>query len=177
MLVTTPNQCPNCGGSLPEQAAFCPTCGTRLAYPEHPWRNEQVSLAQLVENANQTLLKSGASAAEYAFGAGCSLAAILIVGLLLVLFLFGLRQWTTLGIVLVIALLAATLLATYLARRARSATLARTYERVVQPEIEAYLRANQLTRQEFDDQVARLVGSNEPLSQYLSPTPVLESES
>ncbi|HLE16071.1 MAG TPA: zinc-ribbon domain-containing protein [Anaerolineales bacterium] len=176
MLVTTPNQCPNCRAGLPEKAVFCPTCGTRLSYPEQQTSAAEADLAQLVENANQTLLKSGTGAAEFAFGVGCSLATILIVGLLLIMFLFGMRAWTALGVVTVIAVLVATLVAAYLARRARNATLATTYRKVVQPEIEAYLHEHQLTRQEFDDQAADLVASDEPLSQYLSPSPALESE-
>lgn len=176
MLVTTPSKCPNCGARLPEKAAFCPTCGTRLAYPDQAEKPESGSLEQLVEDANQTLLKSGAGAAEYAFGAGCTLAMILIVGLLLVLFLFGLRDWTTLAVFSLIGVLVATLVAALLARRARSATIATTYERTVQPEIDGYLREHQLTRQEFDDRAAELVASGDPLSPYLSPTPPLESE-
>jgi hypothetical protein len=175
MLVTTPNQCPNCRASLPEQAAFCPTCGTRLAYPQEE-AAEGGDLGQLVENANQALEKSGAGAAEYVFGASCSLAMILIVGLLLVLFLFGIREWTTLGVVSLIAVLIATLTAVFLARRARNANIASTYNKVVQPEIDNFLHENQLTRQEFDDQAAAMVAPDEPLSQYLSPTPTLESE-
>jgi type IV secretory pathway TrbD component len=175
-LVTTPFKCPNCGASLPEQAAFCPTCGTHLTYPEQPEFSEGEGLHQLVKIANQTLLKSGASAAEYAFGAGCSLAMILIVGLLLVLFLFGIREWTTLAVVSLIAILVATLVAAFLARHARNATIETVYLKTIQPEIESYLREHQLTRQEFDDQAADLVASGEPLSRYLSPMPPIESE-
>jgi hypothetical protein len=176
MLVTTPSVCPNCGANLPEGAAFCPTCGTRLAYPQPPEAAPGADLGQLVENANQTLFKSGASAAEFAFGAGCFLAMIFIVIMLLVLFLFGLREWTTLAVISLISVLAATLVASFLARRARNATIATTYSKTVQPEIELYLREHQLTRQEFDDQAAELVASDEPLSRYLSPNPSLESE-
>jgi len=176
VLVTTPSKCPNCGASLPEKAAFCPTCGTRLAYPQETESAEANGLEQLVDNANQTLLKSGAGAAEYAFGAGCFLAMIVIVGLLLVLFLFGMREWTTLAIISLVGVLAATLIAALMARRARNATIATTYRKTVQPEIETYLNEHQLSRQEFDDQAAEIVASEDPLSRYLSPTPPLERE-
>jgi MFS superfamily sulfate permease-like transporter len=101
---------------------------------------------------------------------------ILIVGLLLVLFLFGIREWTTLAVVSLIAILVATLVAAFLARHARNATIETAYLKTIQPEIESYLREHQLTRQEFDDQAAELVASGEPLSRYLSPMPPIESE-
>jgi hypothetical protein len=159
-------QCPNCGANVAAQADACPACGAPLSAT----RISQPALRQLLEASNQSLVKSGASAAESAFGIGCSLGGIATLVLVLATFILGGRDWTSLAIVALVAVLISTGVAAILAARARAATVAATYRRVVAPEIEKYVRANQITRPEFDALAVELVPEGAPLRSYLAPS-------
>lgn len=165
-------QCPKCGASLPALAGNCPACGFPLGESreaEKVFRSE--ALPELVENANQALATAATRAAETAFGISCSLALILILLVLAILFFAATRKWTILAVVAFIAGLAAMMLSAILATRARDATVAATYRRSVQPEIEAYLLTSGLTRPEFDALTRQQLPEDAPLCQFLAPPP------
>lgn len=125
-------------------------------------------MRELVESSNQRLASSGSSAAESAFGIGCSLGGMASMVLLLIVFAIGGREWTILAIVALVAILVAAGLSAWLANRAKAATIQSTYEREVGPQIERYLQANHLTGLEFGVLANRIIAEDAPLRSYLT---------
>jgi hypothetical protein len=106
-----------------------------------------------------------------AFGIGCSLGGMVSMALLLVVFVLGGRDWTLLAIFALVAILISAGVSALLATRAKKATIDATYERVVRPEIDGFVRANRLTRLEFDAEVDKLVPASAPLRSFLTLPP------
>jgi hypothetical protein len=158
-------QCSNCGANVAAEADACPACGAPLSAAPI----SQQALRQLVETSNQDLVARGTSAAESAFGIGCSLGGMATLVLVLATFALGGRDWTSLAIVALVAILISTGVSAFLATRARSATVTATYQRVVGPEIDKYVRANRITRPEFDALAAEMIPKGAPLRSYLAP--------
>jgi hypothetical protein len=128
----------------------------------------QQAIRELVEDSNQRLVSTGTSAAESAFGIGCSLGGMVTMVLLLIVFAIGWRDWTLLAIVALVAILLATGISAWLAIRAKSATIQATFEREVRPQIERYVRANRLTNLEFGLLADNIITEDAPLRKYLT---------
>lgn len=177
-LLDTTSRCLSCGAELPANAAFCPACGNPIeSFPEETGKETDESgkdLNRLVEESNQNLFKRGAEAAEAAFGLGCSLGAILSGLLLVILFLVGVRNWIILGIAAFGAAILTTGISAFLALQARSNALKRTYDKTVNPQINQYLQAHQMTRPEFDALARVLIPGGSPLRTYITSPDQLE---
>jgi hypothetical protein len=129
----------------------------------------QPPVKQLIESSSQALADASASAAESAFGIGCSLGALLGGSVLLVAFLLGMRHWTSLAILTLVAALVSVGVSTMLSGRARNATLRSTYERQVRPQIERFRKEHGLSEAEFAALARPLIPENAPLRAYLPP--------
>ena len=86
-----------------------------------------------ITSMNEKLSSAGTGNAELAFGMGCGISIIPIGILLLVLYILGMRGWVGVGLVVLIGVLLATAISTFLANRARTggndnATGARRFE-------------------------------------------------
>jgi hypothetical protein len=160
--------CPNCGANVSTQQTSCPACGAPLYFEERSPAASQEAMRELVETSNQRLVSSGTSAAESAFGIGCSLGGMASMVLLLIVFAIGGRDWTLLAIVALVAILLAAGISAWLANRAKSATIQATYEREVGPQIERYVRANRLTGLEFGSLADGMIDEDAPLRNYLT---------
>ncbi len=160
-------KCPSCGTVLKAEFAFCPSCGETLSESAEFTGFEDQDLAEFISSANQYLSESGTNAAESAFGLGCYLGFIPVAILILILFLFGLRNWITLALIGLGAVLITTGIAALLSRRARTTNIKTAYYREVEPQIETYLRKNSIPRGDFFTAVRDLLTEDAPLLEYI----------
>jgi len=167
-------QCPNCGASIRPDQSICPACGAPISPSDMASRSREKA-SQMIRDANQNLVQAGAGAAESAFGLGCSLGVLLGLALLALIFILGSRNWILLGLVAIGAALFAAGASAIISARAKSATMAGTYARDVEPEIEKTIQSNRFTRQEFDALANEILDKNAPLRRYLSLPPETES--
>ena len=149
--------------------------------PTEPATVEEIeqSPEDFISQLNEKLVSAGASNAELAFGLGCGISIIPIGILMLLLFILGVRGWASFGIILLIGVLLATAVSTYLASRARSGAIQGTYDREVEPSIREYLAANQLESQKLHQVMDHILPEDAPLIKYYSSglsTPTLTEE-
>lgn len=161
-------QCPNCGANVPWEQDYCPACGAPIISGARTAQDQQEVMRKLVEEANLNLINASSSAAEYAFGIGCSLCTLLTLAVLLVSYFFITKTWTILAVIALAAILISAMVSALLGARAKAATTRTTYERVVKPEIDKFLKYQGLTRQEFDAQAIQWIAEDAPLRYYLS---------
>jgi predicted RNA-binding Zn-ribbon protein involved in translation (DUF1610 family) len=166
-LKSDPMACSNCGASLREGYATCPACGAPVSIADSAAQRREIIL-NMVGDANQNLVQAGSGAAESAFGLSCSLGTIFGLVLLGFIFLLGFRNWIVLGIIAMGVTLMAAGVSVALAARARSATIAGTYAREVEPKIKNYLQVYHLTQHEFHALANETLDGNAPLRRYLS---------
>lgn len=156
-------RCDYCLGMVPAGEVECLRCGAPLE-PSIPEQDPtQMTLAEFVEARHQKLVDTGTSAAELAFGVGCTLG-VLVAGMLMVLIFFAFtKTWTILVVILFILTLISFLVSSMLATRARSATTRRTYEREVIPEIEVFIASQGISYDEFIDQTSEILPASSPM--------------
>lgn len=131
---------------------------------------EQIQeLAGVVESLNEQLRSSGAGGAETAFGIGCGIGLIPVVGITLLLWVFGLINLILALFMFVVGMLALSGISILLANVARSNAFKRVYRTEVEPEILQYLSEQHLSRQEFDTLAHQMLPPDAPLQVYLSP--------
>ncbi len=131
---------------------------------------EQIQeLAGVVESLNEQLRSSGAGGAETAFGIGCGIGLIPVVGITLLLWVFGLINLILALFMFVVGMLALSGISILLANLARSNAFKRVYRTEVEPEILQYLSEQHLSRQEFDTLAHQMLPPDAPLQVYLSP--------
>src|SRR3989337_2829852 len=87
-------QCFNCGANAPGVDDFCPACGAPLISGVRTAQDQQEALKKVVEDSNLNLINAGSSAAEYAFGIGCSLWTLLTLAVLLISYFSITTTWT-----------------------------------------------------------------------------------
>jgi ABC-type siderophore export system fused ATPase/permease subunit len=119
-----------------------------------------------VEDLNTYLVKSAVSAAELAFSVGCTLGAIAILLLLIIVYFAISKIWTVVIVTGLIALLAGVIISSMLATRAKNATVEKTYLRVSKPEIERFIRANGMSEEDFTNLVASVLPESAPLRAF-----------
>lgn len=125
--------------------------------------------AGLVESLNERLRSSGAGGAESAFGLGCGIGLLPVVGITLLLWIFGVVNLILGMMMLVVGLLALAGLSIMLANLARSNAVKRVYWAEVEPEIVQYLSQQRLSRQDFDTAACRELPVDAPLQRFLHP--------
>lgn len=153
---------------VPAEEVECLRCGAPLGDSTQISDSQEAVLQELIENSHQKLVASGTSAAEIAFGVGCTLG-LLVGGLLMVIIFFAItKTWTILAVILFILILISFLVSSTLANRARQATTRTSYEREVKPEIDQFITEYGLSQDEFNDQAAEILPSDSPLLLYSS---------
>jgi len=153
---------------VPAEEVECPRCGAPLDDSTQISDSQEAALQELIENSHQKLVASGASAAELAFGVGCTLE-FLVGALLMVIIFFAItKTWTILAVILFILTLISLLVSSILANRARQATTRASYEREVKPEIDQFITEYGLSQVEFNDQAAEILPADSPLLLYSS---------
>jgi hypothetical protein len=161
-------QCSYCFGMVPAEEVECPRCGAPLDGSTLVSDSQEAALQEFIENSHQKLVDSGTSAAELAFGVGCTLG-FLVGGLLMVIIFFAItKTWTILAVILFILTLISLLVSSLLANRARQATIRTSYEREVKPEIDQFVTEHELSQDEFDDQAAEILPADSPMLLYSS---------
>lgn len=161
-------QCSYCFGMVPAEEVECLRCGAPLDDSTQISDSQEAVLQELIENSHQKLVASGTSAAEIAFGVGCTLG-LLVGGLLMVIIFFAItKTWTILAVILFILILISFLVSSILANRARQATTRTSYEREVKPEIDQFITEYGLSQVEFNDQAAEILPADSPLLLYSS---------
>ena len=162
-------KCPSCGTSLNTDFAYCPSCGEGIPrHDEFITSIEDQELSEFIQSVNQHLSETGTGAAESAFGLGCYIGFIPVAIMVIVLFLFGVRNWIVLGLVGLVSVLVTTGIATLLSRRARTINIETTYQRVVGPQIETFLEKRSISRVEFNVVARQVLTINAPLLEYVS---------
>lgn len=158
--------CEYCKGSFPQGEQECPRCGAPIHGNLVDPALLELSLDEFILALHQKLLEAGTSAAELAFGVGCTLG-VLVGGVLMVLiFLIFTKTWTVLAVILLILTLFSFLVSTILATRAREATTRATYQREIIPQIDFYLSRYAISQEAFDNQVAEILPAKSPLRVY-----------
>jgi hypothetical protein len=158
-------RCAYCRGMVPAGEVECLRCSAPISAE---LTLQELSLEDFIIASNQKLVETGTSAAELAFGVGCTLG-VLVAGMLMVLIFFAFtKTWTVLFVILFILTLISFLVSTVLATRARDATTHKTYERDVRPEIDQYTSQKGLTHEDFFDQAAEVLPASAPLLVYSS---------
>jgi ABC-type multidrug transport system fused ATPase/permease subunit len=153
---------------VPAEEVECPRCGAPLYDSTQISDSQEAALQEITENSHQKLVASGTSAAELAFGVGCTLG-FLVGGLLMVIIFFAItKTWTILAVILFILTLISFLVSSILANRARQATTRTSYERELKPEIDQFITEYRLSQDEFNDQAAEILPADFPLLFYSS---------
>jgi len=161
-------QCSYCFGMVPAEEVECPRCGAPLDGSTQVSDSQEAALQEFIENSHQKLVDSGTSAAEVAFGVGCTLG-FLVGGLLMVIIFFAItKTWTILAVILFILTLISFLVSSLLANRARQATTRTSYEREVKPEIDQFITEYELSQDEFNGQAAEILPADSPMLLYSS---------
>jgi hypothetical protein len=156
-------QCEYCRGMVPAGERECIRCGAPLKDGQLPAPHTDLSLDDFVVTSHQKLTEAGTSAAELAFGVGCTLA-VLVAGLLMVIIFFAFtRTWTTLVVILFILTLISILISSILANRAKEATTRKTFQREIKPEIEQFASLKGISQVEFFEQAAEILPTSSPL--------------
>lgn len=156
-------QCANCGAPIQKQASTCPACGSPLPTAGRQTEDLAQSARQEVEDLNTYLVKSATSAAELAFGVGCTLGVITILLLLVFVYIAITKTWTIVIVTGFIAILISVIISTMLATRAKNATVEKTYQRTTKPEIERMIRASGISEKQFSDLAASVLPESAPL--------------
>lgn len=123
----------------------------------------------VVESLNEKLRSSGAGGAESAFGLGCGIGLIPVIGFILLLWVFGVINLILGMLLLVVGLLALAGVSILLANLARSNAFKRVYRTEVEPEIIQYLSRQHLSRQDFDSLAFQVLPLDAPLQRFLQP--------
>jgi hypothetical protein len=162
--------CPECGSEVdPDQfSLLCPSCG-------HPLDKEVAALSdaerggliELATGTNEKLVKAGADSAEQSFGLGCALGGLLLLAAASLLYIFGIFNLVLTLIVLAMGSLALTGVAALVSSFARNRSVGINYRSNVMPEIETYLRKNNLSRIQFDRVADAVLPSDAPLRSCL----------
>jgi hypothetical protein len=123
-------------------------------------------MRQAVEDMNAYLIKSAVSAAELAFSVGCTLGAIGVLLLVVIVYFAITKTWTVVIITGLVASLVGVAISSVLATRAKNATIEKTYQRVSKPEIERFIRANGLTEEDFTNLATSVLPESAPLREF-----------
>jgi ABC-type multidrug transport system fused ATPase/permease subunit len=153
---------------VPEGELECPRCGAPLEESTPASDSQEDTLEEFIESSHEKLVKAGTSAAELAFGVGCTLEVIVAGLLMVIIFLAFTKTWTILAVILFILTLISILISSILANRARDATTRATYQREVKPDIDHFLTTHGLSEDEFNDQIKKILPENSPILLYSS---------
>ncbi len=132
-------------------------------------REETQELIALVETLNEKMRSSGASGSELAFGLGCGIGLIPVIGIILLLFVFRVISLVPAILVLVVGLLALASISSLLASIARTNAQKRVFREIANPEIARFLNQYPITRQQFDTLAYQSLPEDAPLRGFLSP--------
>ncbi len=106
---------------------------------------------------------SGASGSELAFGLGCGIGLIPVIGIILLLFVFRVISLVPAILVLVVGLLALASISSLLASIARTNAQKRVFREIANPEIARFLNQYPITRQQFDTLAYQSLPEGAPL--------------
>jgi hypothetical protein len=161
--------CPDCGfESDPDQTLLnCPSCDHPLNQGLALSESQRKGMEDLINEANEKLVKAGADSAEQSFGLGCALGGLILLGTAGALYLFGVFSLVLTFIVLIMGSLAITGIAVLVASFARNQGVSRRYRITVLPEIEIYLKKNNLSREQFDRLTDATLPQDAPLRSCL----------
>lgn len=127
------------------------------------------NLLELAEKANHELEAAGEAGAGRAFNLGCSLTLLPALAVILIVAVFSRLNWVAIFITTVLALVATLIVANLVAYTARTNTMQRTYQVIVQPEIERRLNGLDLDRSVFDHFASQRLPEAAVLQRYLPP--------
>lgn len=159
-------RCEYCRGMVPAVDGECLRCGAPLQVSLPEPALQELSLDDFIHACHQKLAETGTSAAELAFGVGCTLGVLVAAMLMVFIFFAFTKTWTVLVVILFILTLISFLVSTILATRAREATTRKTFEREVNPEIDQYISQQGISREEFIDQASEILPASSPLLTY-----------
>ena len=126
-------------------------------------------LVSLVEKLNDEMKSSGSSGSEKAFGLGCGLGLLPVIGIILFLFVFQVINLVLAMFLLVVGLLGVAGISALLASLARSNTHKRIFREVGDPEIVQFISQYHLSRQAFDTLARQILPEDAPLQAFLLP--------
>lgn len=132
--------------------------------------DQNQSLLELAEEANQELEAAGEAVAGRAFNLGCSITLLPALAVVLIVAVFTRLNWVAVFITTILALVATLIVANMVAYTARTNTIERIYQTKVQPEIVRRLRGLELERSAFDRLARQHLPEAAVLQRYLPPT-------
>jgi ABC-type multidrug transport system fused ATPase/permease subunit len=156
-------QCSYCRGMVPAGEEECPRCGAPLDESLPTSHSQEEALQEFIESSHRKLITAGTSAAELAFGVGCTLEVLATIALMVIIFFAFTKTWTILVVILFMLTLISILISSLLANRARTATTRKTYEREVKPDIDRIITRYGMSRDQFNERVKEILPSDSPL--------------
>jgi ABC-type multidrug transport system fused ATPase/permease subunit len=153
---------------VPAEEVECPRCGAPLDKSAPIGEFQEQSLEEFVEEADQKLVKSGTSAAELAFGVGCTLSVLVGGFLLVIIFIAFTKTWTILAVIALIITMISVLVSSILASRAQKATSRSTFEREIKPEINNFIISHEMNKEQFVNQATEILPADSPLLVFIS---------
>jgi hypothetical protein len=160
---TSTVRCEYCLGMVPAGDAECLRCGAPLQAGIFDAEIRDLPIDDFIIACHEKIVQSGTSAAELAFGVGCTLEVLVAGMLMVIIFVAFTRVWTELVVILIILAMISFLVSSILATRAREATMRKTYQRDVVPEMDLYVSRHAITHSEFIDQAAEVLPASSPL--------------
>lgn len=146
--------------------------------PSRLTQEHNLELKQFAEGLNEQLRSASSGGAEQAFGLGCGLGLIPVLGMILVLWTSRVVSLIPALLLVVIGLVALVGVSLLLAQVARSNASRRVYQADIEPEIDRFLNERKIPRQLFDDVASQSLPADAPLQAFLSPSlPGAELES
>lgn len=171
-------ECQVCGAALPARRSLtaCLACGAPLAEsepavaaPVAPARNREIQ--SMAGSMNDELAQAGAEIADRAFNLGCGMSFFLLVGVGLVVYFIGGRNWLMVFIALIPASIAALWGVVLLTDIARTRAIQRVYREEVQPQINNFNRRRRIPPAHFDEVAHRSLPKGAPLLKHIPPLP------
>jgi predicted membrane-bound spermidine synthase len=126
-------------------------------------------LKQLAESLNDQLRSSSSSGAEKAFGLGCGLGLLPVLGVVLMLWVTGVLSLIPALFLSAIGLIALVGVSLLLAQVARQRAAQRIFSTEIEPEIITFSSEQQIDRRVFDYIASRSLPADAPLQVFLSP--------
>jgi hypothetical protein len=129
-------------------------------------------LKELAESLNDQLRSSSSSGAEKAFGLGCGLGLMPVLGVILVLWITGVLSLIPALFLSVIGLIALVGVSLLLAQVARQRAAQRIFSTELEPEIIKFSSEQQIDRRVFDHIASQSLPADAPLQVFLFPVKV-----
>lgn len=129
---------------------------------------EPQTLTQFIEEENEKLVKVGTERSEQSFGLGCTIGLLPLGSMILLLYIFQVLNVISGFFAVIVGFTALVGIAAFVSSSAKKRAVTDQYEHHVKPEIDLYLRTNQLDQADFDLAAAQVLPESAPLRAFIT---------